>query len=159
MIVRFACPACGQPGRIDTTAHREWQCPSCDHFLRTAHAARADASLNVCAICGNTELYKKKLLPHWLGLTILGTACLAFLALNLLYLQWWAWAALIGSAVFDGLLYLWVPDVVICYRCDAHHSGLESTTEFQPFELVIAERYRQERIRREQRKTGAQAPS
>ncbi|HEY1862049.1 MAG TPA: hypothetical protein VGG61_16935 [Gemmataceae bacterium] len=159
MSVQFACPACGRPGRVETTERREWQCPFCDHFLRTAHAASADASLHVCAICGNTELYKKKGFPHWLGLTILGAACLAFLVLNLLYLQWWAWAALIGSAVFDGLLYLWVPDVVACYRCDAHHSGLESTTDFQPFELVIAERYRQERIRREQRKAGAQTPS
>jgi hypothetical protein len=138
------------------TEQREWQCSSCDHFLRTAPVASADASLNSCAICGNTELYKKKGFPHWLGLTILGAACLAFLALNLLYLQWWAWAALIGSAVFDGLLYLWVPDVVVCYRCDAHHSCLDSSAGSQPFELVIAERYRQERIRREQLRAGTE---
>ena len=138
------------------TEHREWQCPSCDHFLRTAHTANADASLKGCAACGNTELYKKKGFPHWLGLTILGAACLAFLMLNLLYLQWWAWAALIGSAVFDGLLYLWVPDVVVCYRCDAHHSGLDSSAGSQPFEVVIAERYRQERIRREQLRAGTE---
>ena len=156
MIVRFECPACGRPGRIDTTGRREWQCPSCDHFLRTAHIANADTSLKSCAICGNIELYKKKGFPHWLGLTILGAACLAFLVLNLLYLQWWAWAALIGSAVFDGLLYLWVPDVVVCYRCDAHHSGLDSSADSPAFELVIAERYRQERIRREQLKAGTE---
>jgi hypothetical protein len=156
MIVRFACPTCGRPGRIDMTQHREWQCPACDHLLRTALAENGATSPHVCAICGNTELYKKKGFPHWLGLTILGAACLTFLVLNLLYLQWWAWAALIGSAVFDGLLYLWVPDVVVCYRCDAHHSGIASTLDYPPFELVIAERYRQERIRREQRKAGTE---
>jgi hypothetical protein len=112
----------------------------------------------MCAICGNTEVYKKKGFPHWLGLSILGAACFAFLLLNLLYLQWWAWTILLGSAVIDGLLFLWVPDVVVCYRCDAHHSGIVSTADYQPFELVIAERYRQERIRREQRKAGTEAP-
>jgi hypothetical protein len=106
----------------------------------------------VCVICGNSERYKKKGFPHWLGLSSLAGAFAAFMVLNLLYHQWWAWAILIGTAVFDGLLYLWVPDVVVCYRCNAHHSGLGSTADYPPFELVIAERYRQERIRREQLK-------
>ena len=60
------------------------------------------------------------------------------------------WMILIGSAVIDGLLYLWVGDVVVCYRCLAHHRGVPVTAENPPFELGIAERYRQERIRREQ---------
>jgi hypothetical protein len=106
----------------------------------------------VCVICGNSERYKKKGFPHWLGLSSLAGAFAAFMVLNLLYHQWWAWAILIGTAVFDGLLYLWVPDVVVCYRCNAHHSGLGPTADYPPFELVIAERYRQERIRREQLK-------
>jgi hypothetical protein len=157
MIVRFDCPSCGQPGRLDATQQREWQCPACDHFLRTTHAAHDMGTARACAICGNLELYKKKGFPHWLGLTILGAACLAFLVLNLLYLQWWAWAILLGSAVFDGLLFLWVPDVVVCYRCNAHYSGMGSTADYPPFDLVIGERYRQERIRREQRKAGMEA--
>jgi hypothetical protein len=123
--------------------------------LRAAH--EPNTPLKHCTICGNAELYKKKGFPHWLGLTILGGACLAFLVLNLLYWQWWAWAALIGSAVFDGLLYLWVPDVIVCYRCDAHHSGIDSSASYEPFELTIAERYRQERIRRKQREARMEA--
>jgi hypothetical protein len=158
MIVRFDCPTCGQPGRLDTTRQREWQCPACDHFLRTTDTAQDSGMTHACAICGNTELYKKKGFPHWLGLTILGAACFSFLVLNLMYLQWWAWAILLGSAVFDGLLFLRVPDVVVCYRCNAYYSGMVSTAEYSPFELVIAERYRQERIRREQRKAGIEAP-
>jgi hypothetical protein len=158
MIVRFACPTCGRLGRLDAAQQREWQCPACDHFLRTVLADQDTASPHICAICGNTEVYKKKGFPHWLGLTILGVSCFTFLLLNLLYLQWWAWTILLGSAVFDGLLFLCVPDVVVCYRCDAHHSGIADTAAYQPFELVIAERYRQERIRRERRKTGTEAP-
>lgn len=154
MIVRFACPICHRQGSLDISRGREWQCPACDHLLQSVVPDNAPASPAVCFICGNAELYKKKGFPHWLGLTILAAACLAFLVLNLMYLQWWAWAVLLASAVFDGLLYLWVPDVVVCYRCEAQHSDLRSTADYAPYELVIAERYRQERIRRAQRKSG-----
>jgi hypothetical protein len=105
--------------------------------------------LSCCSACGNTELYKKKDFPHWLGLTILAGACLAFVLSNAFYQQWWGWAVLIGSALFDGLLYLWVGDVVVCYRCGAHHRGADSAA-CKPYELIVAERYRQERLRREE---------
>ena len=66
--------------------------------------------------------------------------------LQILYRPSWAWAVLLGSAAFDGLLYGLVGDVVVCYRCGAQHRGLGSSCN-RPFELTIHERYRQERIR------------
>ena len=48
-----------------------------------------------------------------------------------------------------------VGDAIVCYRCGAHHKGLEASPSHQPFELTVGERYRQERIRREQLKTGS----
>jgi hypothetical protein len=106
----------------------------------------------VCTVCGNHELYKKKNFPHWLGLTILTLACLAFLALMGRHELVWAWAVLLGSAAFDGALYLWVGDAIVCYRCGAHYYGVPPRPEHKPFELVVGERYRQERLRREQLK-------
>lgn len=128
-----------------------WQCPACDHRVELQSAAK-DHTLTACPVCGNPELYKKKDFPHWLGLTILAGACLGFVLLNALYQQWWAWAVLIGSALFDGLLYLRVGDVVVCYRCAAHMRGLPAPEAYKPFELVVGERYRQERLRREELK-------
>ena len=55
-----------------------------------------------------------------------------------------------GSAAFDGLLYLWVKDVIVCYRCGAEHRGSEAKPAHAPFELTTHERYRQERLRKEQ---------
>ena len=69
---------------------------------------------------------------------------------------------MIGSAAFDGLLYLWVKDVIVCYRCAAHYRGAAGNNAHQPFEITIGERYRQERIRREQIKSktsGKASPS
>ena len=54
-----------------------------------------------------------------------------------------------GTAVFDGLLYLLVGDVTVCYRCGAHYRGFPPHPAHQPFDLGVGERYRQERIRRE----------
>jgi len=151
MNIRFDCPICEQTGRIDVPGPERWQCPHCDHLL-TVSADAADATLPACLICGNRELYRKKDFPHSLGMTILVLACLASTVTYWLYDQWLTWAILIGSAAFDGLLYLWVKDVLVCYRCHAHYRGLTTPTEHQPFELTIHERYRQERLRREQLK-------
>jgi hypothetical protein len=138
---------------LDTSAGREWKCPLCDHLVRVDASEPGVNLPTACLLCGERDLYKKKGFPHWLGLTILAAACLAFFGLSLMYLQYWAWAILLASAVVDGLLYLYVPDVVVCYRCGTNHCGVGATEGYRPFELAIAERFRQERIRREQRKS------
>jgi hypothetical protein len=109
----------------------------------------ADGALTCCGLCGGRDLYRQKDFPQWLGLSILAVACASFFVLQVLYHQWLAWTILLGSAAFDGLLYGYVGDVVVCYRCGCQHRGVRSRA-FDPFELATAERYRQERIRREQ---------
>jgi hypothetical protein len=101
-------------------------------------------------VCGSAALYRQKDFPQWLGMSVLAAACASFFILQVLYQPWWAWAVLLGSAALDGLLYYGlVGDVVVCYRCGAQHRGGPSRA-FDPFELAVAERYRQERLRREQ---------
>jgi len=149
MDIRFPCPECDCPGRMDPLKTQAWQCPRCDHEVHTNRPAQ-ESELHTCMLCGSGELYKKKDFPHWLGLTILTVACLGSIIPYYLYHQWLTWTILIGSALVDGLLYLWVGDAIVCYRCNAHYRGFQSLPEHHPFELGIAERYRQERIRREQ---------
>ena len=128
---------------------REWQCPACDLWLKLAPGS-AEGTPHACAVCGNAELYRKKDFPHWLGMGLLAAACAAFVVLNAVYRQWWGWAVLLGSAALDGLLYWWVKDVTVCYRCGAHYRGFPANPEHQPFDQLTGERYRQERLRREQ---------
>jgi hypothetical protein len=158
--IRFACPACDYPaGRLDPARPGEWQCPRCDHLVRLPEGG-VDPALATCALCGNSELYKKKDFPHSLGMGILAGACLASTLTYWLYHKWWTWAILIGSAAFDGLLYLWVKDAVVCYRCDACYRGIAPGSAHAPFELTVHERYRQERARREQMQSAQRgAPS
>jgi hypothetical protein len=102
-----------------------------------------------CTNCGSAELYRQKDFPQWLGMTLLSGACLVFFVFAIRYQYAIAWSVLLGSAAIDGLIYLIVGDVVVCYRCGMRHRGWPSR-KFHPFELTIAEKYRQERIRREQ---------
>jgi hypothetical protein len=142
--VRFDCPVCDTPGgRLDTEGAAEWRCPKCDHVARLTDPS---PNVPVCAACGNHELFVKKDFPHSLGMTILVLALIASTVTYLFYEKWLTWAILIGSAAFDGLLYLWVKDVIVCYRCHAHHRAFAANHQHKPFELTIHERYRQERM-------------
>jgi hypothetical protein len=113
--------------------------------------------LSACVLCGCPDLYKRKDFPHGLGLAILTMACLVSFVTYGLYEKWLTWAILVGTAVFDGALYLCVGDVVVCYRCGGHYRGLVPGPGHDPFDLGTAERYRQERIRREQLQGGKRA--
>lgn len=151
MKVVFACPQCFGPAQVRLDGPVDWQCPECQHSL---HLDPPDAALSACRICGNHELYKKKDFPHGLGMAILVLACAASFVTYNWYEKWLTWAILIGTAVFDGLLYLWVGDAIVCYRCNAHYHGFPAASGHEPHELTIGERYRQERLRREQLKAG-----
>jgi hypothetical protein len=160
--VRFRCPFCQCPGRVDLPALEApaagetpqpltWQCPGCDQRVEIQPPV-GQGPPTQCAFCDNHELYKKKSFPHWLGLTILTVACAGFLGFMANFQWGLAWAVLLGSAALDGLLYLWVGDVIVCYRCNAHYHGIEPGPEHKPFELATHERYRQEKLRREELK-------
>lgn len=146
MDVCIVCPGCERPARVPLRAPIDWECPACDHRLVVD---KADAALPACLVCGNHELYKKKDFPHALGMGILVVACVVSFFTYGLYQKWLTWAILIGSALFDGLLYLWVGDAIVCYRCHAHYRGFQAGEGHKPFELTIGERYRQEAIRRD----------
>jgi len=150
--IRLACPVCEGNGAVIVPASERWNCPRCDHVVAfheaTLTTTPEQTTLHQCVVCGSKDLYKKKAFPHWLGMSLLAVACIAFLVLNYYRLQWWGWGILIGSAVVDGLLYLMVRDVVVCYQCEAQHGGLGRSGN-APFELTIQERYRQMRLRQE----------
>lgn len=157
VFVRFLCQECDYPGRLELPGQADWRCPRCDHIANPLVTQPAPV-LTSCVMCGCDELYKKKDFPHGLGMAILVFACLASTITYYLYDKWWTWTILIGSAAFDGLLYLWVKDVIVCYRCNAHHRGFDPNASYPPFELTVHEKFRQERLRREELSRSKEVP-
>lgn len=150
MRIRFFCPGCEAPQRVDATAPHAWSCTACAHAATLNVPVDVNAQpLPACTLCGCHQVFRQKNFPQWLGISLLAAACGAFFILSGLYMRNLAWGILLGSAAFDGLLYLIVGDAIVCYRCGAKHTGLPKHRSYDPFELAIAEKYRQERLRRE----------
>jgi hypothetical protein len=147
--VRFSCPSCDAPVSVESPLPSQWQCNCSASGPLAASDIANGAKLSQCIACGNAQVYRQKNFPQWLGLSLLTVACAAFFILQGLYLKNLAWAILLGSAAIDLVLYRFVGDVIICYRCHARHVGLPQQKSYDPFELAIAEKYRQERLRRE----------
>jgi len=147
--VQFACPSCEAPVTVEEPLPAQWQCHCSASGPLNTTGIGSDGKLSQCVACGNAQVYRQKNFPQWLGLSLLTVACAAFFILQGLYLKDLAWAILLGSAAIDLVLYLIVGDVIICYRCHARHVGLAKQKSYDPFELAIAEKYRQERLRRE----------
>ena len=53
-------------------------------------------------------------------------------------------------ALFDLVLYAFMKDVLVCYRCGAQHRRFDPDDQHPRFDLEVAERYRQEAMRLEE---------
>jgi hypothetical protein len=148
MNLQFVCTDCGASNVIEFPTASEPKCAGCGKAERLI-GLDEKGGLSHCAACGNDQLYRMKDFPQWLGMGLLATACILFYFFAISYQYAIAWSILLGSAALDGLIYLIVGDVVVCYRCGARHRGIPSRG-FDPHEIAIAEKYRQERLRREQ---------
>lgn len=147
--ISFICPYCEKSARLVLPLAAAPRCPACGRSLPWDNLPAPGQPLTACCCCGCTDLYRQKDFPHGLGLTLLGLACLASVITYGLYEKWLTWGILIGTALFDVLLYYWVGDVLVCYRCQARYRQVVGVERFPSFDLGIAERYRQERLRRQ----------
>lgn len=101
-----------------------------------------------CAVCGNADLWRQKDFPQWLGLLLVATG--AVLSSIAWYLHWpmTALGLLMAFALADMIVYVLMPDVLVCYRCKARHRIVASSTAKHPaFSHETAERYRQQELR------------
>jgi hypothetical protein len=102
-----------------------------------------------CAVCGNADLWRQKDFPQSLGLALVAAG--AVLSSIAWYFHWpqTALGLLMAFALADMLVFMLMPDVLVCYRCKARHRAVASSTAEHPaFSHETAERYRQEELRR-----------
>ncbi|MCA9236494.1 MAG: hypothetical protein KDA44_13555 [Planctomycetales bacterium] len=144
MNVTYACPQCDAPLRQSfDAATRELSCPACGQSVETPAGAVEGDQVRRCLVCPSTDLYVRKDFPQRLGvlLVVVGIvgSSVAWYYGSLL----WTFGILFATALADVLLYMFVGDALMCYRCGAIYRGVAEMDSHGGFDLETHERYRQ----------------
>lgn len=134
--VAWRCPGCLHPNesRSEISNVGPWNCSSCDQ-VQPAHpeALSPAGTLVRCPRCGCPDLYRQRDFNRRLGIGLI--VCGAVLAPFTHYLSLPVFAGI------DFLIYYLVPDVVICYHCQAALRGYPGTAEVSAFDLNVSDKY------------------
>jgi hypothetical protein len=135
----FACPApaCGKP--VEATLSpgtTEASCPACGTTtpLPEAAAIAESGQVDACPVCGGVDLYSQRDFNRPLGLLLaaIGLATGPFT-------HWISTVALIG---LDAVLYALVPQVAICYACNAQQRGYDPAKGPPAFDIAVHDAYK-----------------
>lgn len=151
MNVTFRCPHCDEIGRVEFDARtRELACPSCETKWPVPACAVTPDKLVQCLVCPSTELFIRKDFSQQLGVAIVVVGIAISTVFWFYRMPIWTFGVLFATALIDVVLYLFVGNVLHCYRCQAQYREVPGLEEHAPFDLETHEKHRQQRIRLEQ---------
>lgn len=137
MELEYRCPNCAAVVPVEGWAERDFlACHACGDRLPLMAEVRTDPHdmLHRCPVCRGKEFYVQRDFNRRLGLAlvILG-AILAWPTRGL---------SLAVVVLLDLALYAVVPEIAICYRCEAIFRGLRRNPAHAGFSLSTEEKYR-----------------
>jgi hypothetical protein len=144
--VVHACPSC-QKTVLSVVPESTLDCTLCDWTHNFPCSDIENGRPIRCLVCGCEDLARQKDFPQRVGfmLVVLG-AVLSTIAWGYMMPKT-AIGILMGFALVDLLLYTWMQDVLVCYRCHARHRNASLEDDCPRFSLETAEKYRQEEAR------------
>lgn len=147
--VTYACPNCGNYCRQAVTSEStEFLCPTCGQSLQLTRGAVSDGMVQKCVVCPSTELFVRKDFPQRLGVAIVTLGFAASCVAWYYHMLITTFAILFGTALIDVALYVFVGDLLECYRCHAQYRGSERIDDdHAAFDLEVHERHRQMQAR------------
>lgn len=158
MNIAFACPKCEETTQADFTPEtRELACAHCDFRQVVPEGTVTDDRLHRCLVCQSGELFVRKNFSQTLGVTII---VVGFIASTITWAYYWRFATygiLFGTALLDVILYCVVGNLLECYRCHAQYRDLPGLEKYEPFNLEVHEKYRQQAIRLQEAERAARA--
>jgi hypothetical protein len=117
--------------------------PTSNTEPRTADSAEV---VTICPHCGCREFFVRKDFPQKLGLSLVIAAAILFLILaarpSTFYI---GVCVLLAVTLIDAVLYFFVGRVTTCYKCRADFRDHPINPAHGPFELAVAEKYRESR--------------
>ncbi len=133
----FACPACGGAveGMLDATTS-EMACPACSKATALPGAAAIGATrvVELCPVCGSTDLYQQSDFNRALGIGLVLVGVLSGP-----FTHWISTVAFVG---LDAVLYAFVPPVAVCYACEAQVRGFDAKKGPGKFDIAVHDAYR-----------------
>jgi hypothetical protein len=132
--IAFACPSCGNEAISGLDG--QGRCPSCSASTLLHPSASLGERLVVdrCPACSGEQLYVQRDFNQKAGLAIVVVG--AILAPFTPF-----YASLFVAAAIDAGLYALLPEIAVCYRCQAHFRGFVRNPSHQAFDLHLAEQY------------------
>jgi len=147
--VRYQCPRCqAQNQSNNPVPGTQLSCHACDWSRELTSSDLDGVRPFHCLVCATEDLWRQKNFPQALGLMFVGLGALGSSIAWYYHRPIVALSVLMAVAAIDFGLFALMPDVLVCYRCGARHSGGD-ISEHPAFNHETAERYRQEQLRRE----------
>ena len=148
MNVAFTCPKCQRSAKVEfDSGAKEIACPQCGYALDIPAGAVVDGHVHRCLVCPSSELFVRKDFSQRLVLLILfvglGASCITWY----FHMRYATLAILGGTALLDAVLYMFVGNLLECYRCQAGYRGVTGLDRYAPFDLEVHERHRQQLAR------------
>ena len=152
MRITYACPACHATATHDRVEEREsLDCPTCRAVLAVPAGALewrrqgegGRAVLRRCLVCPGGELFARKDFPQRLGVGIVVAGFAASCVTWGMRMLVPTFAILFATALVDVVLYLLMPECLVCYRCGARYRGDGVCEQAEGFDLETHERHRQ----------------
>ena len=144
MHVSFRCPSCERTAGCEAgPGDSQLRCGRCGWSKPLRTEDIAPGAPRRCLFCGCNDLWRQKDFPQRVGLAIVALGIVLSTVAWFYMEPLWSLGILMVFALADMLLYVFMRDVLVCYRCGARYS--QATVEERPyFDLEVAERYRQE---------------
>ena len=146
--VCYNCPSCESTQILEIDrGTRFLDCPHCACRVATPDEAIEKGVVHKCLACGSGELFLRKDFPQRLGVGIV------VLGVIFSSIAWYdhrvlmTYGILFLTALLDLVLFVTMGTVLECYRCHAQYRGSREDGEYDPFDLEVHERHRQEAIR------------
>ena len=132
--IAFACPHCG--GEAVSGLEGTGRCRACGKGtdLAILPSLRETKTVERCPACDSTLLFVQRDFNQkvGLGVVVVGALLAPFTPF---------YSSLIVAALVDAGLYALLPEITVCYRCQAHFRGFARNPKHQPFDLHLAEQY------------------
>lgn len=151
MQIIFQCPVCQQRSACRPVPETgPVACVHCDWERDEGTKDYVDDYCRRCRVCGCEDLWRQKDFPPALGL---GFVVVGGLLSTIAWAQHrpvWALGILMFFALIDLLLYTFMNDMLVCYRCRARHRKTALDEAHLGFNLELNERYVQMKKRQDE---------